>query len=163
MMVLVVRTMKLVAAASIALAVLGGATRAQGPGQQLPQPTEAPYDQQLLRLAEIMGALHYLRPLCGSNEETVWRDQMQALIDAENPDIQRRAKLVDRFNRGHDSFQSVYRSCTVTARLVVENYLEEGVKLSRELTARYGTGAEQAPEEQAPQVDQTVQDEGADG
>jgi uncharacterized protein (TIGR02301 family) len=163
MIALDVRSLKFIAFLSIALVIMSGASDAQGPGQQPPQPAEAPYDQQLLRLAEIIGALHYLRPLCGGDEETVWRDQMQALIDAENPDIQRRAKLVDRFNRGHDSFRSVYRSCTVTARLVVENYLEEGVKLSRELTARYGTGTEEAPEEQALPADQSPEDHGADG
>jgi len=43
----------------------------------------APFDSDLMRLAEILGALHYLRTLCGANEGNKWRDQMSALIDAE--------------------------------------------------------------------------------
>jgi uncharacterized protein (TIGR02301 family) len=140
--------------ASMALLLIAGGALA--PAQDQP-PAEAPYDQQLLRLSEILGALHYLRPLCGSNDGLLWRDQMQALIDAEGPDLQRRAKLVDRFNRGHDSDQSVYRSCTSAAGLVVENYLEEGARISREITARYGTGVATSPPETAkpppPDVD----------
>ena len=45
----------------------------------------APYDGDLVRLAEILGALHYLRNVCGANEGQKWRNQMQALIDAEIP------------------------------------------------------------------------------
>ncbi len=34
---------------------------------------------------EILGTLHYLRGICGTNEGAKWRNQMQALIDAETP------------------------------------------------------------------------------
>jgi uncharacterized protein (TIGR02301 family) len=40
----------------------------------------APFDGDLQRLAEILGALHYLRGVCGSNEGPKWRNQMQAPI-----------------------------------------------------------------------------------
>src|SRR5471032_3260827 len=45
----------------------------------------APFDADLQRLAEILGTLHYLRNIWGSNEGAKWRNQMQALIDAETP------------------------------------------------------------------------------
>jgi uncharacterized protein (TIGR02301 family) len=134
--------MRAFAAGLIVMAICGGSmAAAQEP------PVAAPYDQQLLRLSEILGALHYLRPLCNSDEGPIWRDQMQALIEAEDPDVQRRARMVDRFNRGHDSYQSVYRSCTRAAQVVVERYLEEGARISREVTARYGTGVAVSPPE----------------
>ena len=38
-----------------------------------------------MRLSEILGAVQFLRELCGTNEGALWRDQMQALIDAEQP------------------------------------------------------------------------------
>ena len=38
----------------------------------------APFDGDLMRLAEILGALQYLRTLCGANEGNKWRDQMTA-------------------------------------------------------------------------------------
>jgi uncharacterized protein (TIGR02301 family) len=97
-----------------------------------------PYDGNLQRLAEILGALHYLRPLCGSNEGQKWRNQMQALVDAETaPNSDRRTKMVASFNRGFRIFQQSYRTCTPAADLVIRRYLDEGSKITREVTARY--------------------------
>ena len=42
-----------------------------------PPPDDRPYDNKLMRLAEILGAVHYLRELCGAQEGQVWRDQMK--------------------------------------------------------------------------------------
>ena len=97
----------------------------------------APYDRDLQRLAEILGALHYLRGLCGANEGGKWRNEMQALLDAETPTGERRDKLTASFNRGYRGFQQTYRTCTPAAGLVIRRYLEEGSKISREITARY--------------------------
>lgn len=97
----------------------------------------APFDGNLQRLAEIMGALHYLRALCGANEGPKWRNEVQALIDAEAPSGDRRARMVASFNRGYRSFQQTYRTCTPAADLVIRRYLEEGSKIARDVTARY--------------------------
>ncbi len=97
----------------------------------------APYDRDLRRLAEILGALHYLRGLCGANEGGKWRNEMQALLDAETPSGERRDRLTASFNRGYRGFQQTYRTCTPAADLVIRRYLEEGSKISREITARY--------------------------
>src|SRR4029450_11489397 len=66
------------------------AARAQAP---------APFDGNLQRLAEIMGALHYLRALCGANEGQKWRNEVQALIDAEAPSGDPRTRMIRSFNR----------------------------------------------------------------
>ena len=97
----------------------------------------APYDRDLQRLAEILGALHYLRGLCGANEGGKWRNEMQALLDAETPAGERRDRLTASFNRGYRGFQQTYRTCTPAADVVIRRYLEEGSKISREITARY--------------------------
>jgi uncharacterized protein (TIGR02301 family) len=99
--------------------------------------TPAPFDNDLQRLAEILGALHYLRAVCGANEGQKWRDQMQALIETETPDGERRRKIIASFNRGYRGFEQTYRSCTPAADLAIRRYLEEGAKISREITARY--------------------------
>jgi uncharacterized protein (TIGR02301 family) len=99
--------------------------------------TPAPFDNDLQRLAEILGALHYLRAVCNTNEGQKWREQMQTLIDAEVPDGDRRRKIVASFNRGYRGFEQTYRSCTPSADLAIRRYLEEGAKISREITARY--------------------------
>ena len=97
----------------------------------------APFDADLLRLAEILGTLHYLRTVCGANEGMKWRNQMQALIDAETPAGERRTRMIASFNRGYHGFQQTYRACTPAANLAIQRYLEEGSKISRDLTARY--------------------------
>ena len=97
----------------------------------------APYDGDLQRLAEILGALHYLRGVCNANDGQKWRNEMQALIDAEAPPGDRRNKLIASYNRGYRGFQQTYRTCTPAADLVIRRYLDEGAKISREITARY--------------------------
>jgi uncharacterized protein (TIGR02301 family) len=98
----------------------------------------APFDTDLQRLSEILGALHYLRAICGSNEGLKWRTEMQALIDAEAPSGDRRSRMIASFNRGYRGFQQAYRSCTPAADVAIRRYLEEGSKIAREVTARYG-------------------------
>ena len=115
--------------ATIALATAGTPARAEV--------AAAPFDPSLQRLAEILGTLHYLRGICGANEGQKWRNEMQALIDAEAPSGERRARMISSFNRGYRGFQQTYRSCTPAADLVIRRYLEEGSKIAREMTARY--------------------------
>jgi len=102
-----------------------------------PQVAAAPYDHDLARLAEILGALHFLRGICGSNEGQKWRTEAQALIDAEAPAGDRHDQMVASFNRGYRGFQQSYRSCTPAAGVVIHRYLEEGAHIAREITARY--------------------------
>jgi uncharacterized protein (TIGR02301 family) len=113
----------------IVLSCLSGPARAQD--------AAAPFDGDLQRLAEILGTLHYLRAICGSNEGSKWRNEMQALIDAETPSGDRRARMIAGFNRGYNGFQQTYRTCTPAASVAIRRYIEEGSKISRDLTARY--------------------------
>ena len=101
------------------------------------QDAAAPFDGDLQRLAEILGGLHYLRGICGSNEGNKWRSEMQALIDAETPAGARRPRMIAGFNRGYNGFQQTYRACTPAATVAIRRYIEEGSKISRDLTARY--------------------------
>ena len=101
------------------------------------QDAAAPFDGDLQRLAEILGSLHYLRGICGTNEGSKWRNQMQALIDAETPSGERRTRMIAGFNRGYNGFQQTYRTCTPAATVAIRRYIEEGAKISRDLTARY--------------------------
>lgn len=111
---------------------------AQAPAQA-PPAGDPPYMPQLTRLAEILGAVHFLQNLCGkSADRSVWRQDMAALLEAENPDPERRARLVAAFNRGYRGFAETYRSCTDSARVSIERYRVEGSKIAREIVARYG-------------------------
>jgi uncharacterized protein (TIGR02301 family) len=120
---------RLLSAALIILCCLAGSAR--------PQEAAAPFDNELQRFAEILGTLHYLRGICGSNEGNKWRNEMQALLDAETPSGERRARMIAGFNRGYNGFQQTYRTCTPAATLAIRRYIDEGLKISRDLTARY--------------------------
>ena len=102
------------------------------------QETPAPFDNDLERLAEILGALHYLRAVCNSNEGQRWRDQMQAILDKEEPTAERRAVLISRFNRGYRGFREVYRECTPAAAEAANRYRRQGVRLAAEIPERFG-------------------------
>ncbi|MGB3044322.1 MAG: TIGR02301 family protein [Xanthobacteraceae bacterium] len=106
-------------------------------GRARAQDAAAPFDGDLQRLAEILGTLHYLRGICGANEGAKWRNEMQALINAETPSGERRTRLIASFNRGYNGFQQTYRSCTPAANVAIKRSIEEGAKISRDLTARY--------------------------
>jgi uncharacterized protein (TIGR02301 family) len=121
--------------ASIALAAAQVLAAAQAPARA--EVAAAPFDPSLQRLAEILGALHYLRGICGANEGQKWRSEMQSLVDAEAPAGDRRARMIASFNRGYRGFQQTYRTCTPAADVVIRRYLEEGSKIAREMTARY--------------------------
>ena len=94
-----------------------------------------PYDTKLMRLAEILGAVHYLRELCGANEGQIWRNRMEQLIESEGAAAQRRARLSTRFNNGYRSYSRTYQTCTPSAQTAVSRFLAEGAKLSDELAA----------------------------
>ncbi|MDI4666437.1 TIGR02301 family protein [Xanthobacter autotrophicus] len=131
------RTLVLLLAGALALAspVLTRPVSAAGPTEGAPPP----YDSDLMRLAEILGALHYLRPLCGvTGEGQRWRNEMQALIDTEQPSETRRMKIIASFNRGYSSYGEVYRACTPAARIAVERQLDEGARLAHDIVVRYG-------------------------
>jgi uncharacterized protein (TIGR02301 family) len=101
------------------------------------QEAAAPFDGDLAQLSEILGTLHYLRGICGNNEGAKWRNEMQALVDAETPSGERRARMIASFNRGYNGFQQTYRTCTPAANIAIRRYIDEGTRISRDLTARY--------------------------
>lgn len=92
-----------------------------------------PYDDRLLRLSEILGAIHYLRELCGANEGQYWRDRMRDLMDAEGSSALRRAKLTRAFNQGYRSYSRTYNTCSPSAQTAITRFLSEGSSLSEGL------------------------------
>ena len=97
---------------------------------------DRPYDDQLIRLSEILGAVHYLRELCGAEEGQLWRDEMRKLVKVEGTTAIRRAKLVKGFNKGYRGYRRTYRSCTEPARQAVDRFMEEGEQIVSALVQR---------------------------
>jgi uncharacterized protein (TIGR02301 family) len=97
-------------------------------------PDTRPYDERLMRLSEILGAVHYLRELCGANDGQAWRDRMKELMDAEGSTALRRAKLTRSFNNGYRSYSRTYNSCTPSAQTAISRFLTEGAEIADALT-----------------------------
>ena len=89
-----------------------------------------PYDEKLFRLSEILGAVHYLRELCGGNDGQIWRERMKELMDAEGSSALRRAKLTRSFNNGYRSYSRTYNSCTPSAQTAINRFLAEGAEIA---------------------------------
>ncbi len=98
---------------------------------------EAPFEPGLMRLAEILGSLHFLRNLCGEKGDR-WRAEMEKLLESEKPDPERRARFIASFNRGYRSFNGTYTQCTASATEAIGRYMREGEQLSRDIASRYG-------------------------
>lgn len=101
---------------------------------------EAPYTTDLLRLSELLGALHHLRPLCGAAEPRLWRDKMANLLAAENPSAEMRNRMITRFNRAYRDLSEVHRRCNPAAQEIIARYVVEGERIAADIVARYGTG-----------------------
>lgn len=114
--------------AAVALFVALGASSAAANS-----PDNKPYDDRLLRLSEILGAVHYLRELCGANDGQLWRDRMTELMNAEGSSALRRARLTRSFNQGYRSYSRTYVACTPTAQTAISRFLAEGVQISEAL------------------------------
>jgi uncharacterized protein (TIGR02301 family) len=105
------------------------ATQSAGQGA-IVTPDTRPYDERLMRLSEILGAVHYLRELCGSNDGQAWRERMKELMDAEGSTALRRAKLTRSFNNGYRSYSRTYNNCTSSAQTAIARFLTEGAEIA---------------------------------
>lgn len=131
-----------VAATIVLLAAPLAAQQPRRPAQPqppaAPQPeTPAPYEPQLLRLAEIIGALAWLRDLCGQKDGDAWRERMAGLVATEGTTAQRRERLAGAYNRGFRSYAQTHRRCSESASLTMQRFVAEGAKLTRELANRF--------------------------
>jgi uncharacterized protein (TIGR02301 family) len=106
---------------------------ASGAAAQGTVPETRPYDDKLMRLCEILGAVHYLRELCGANEGQVWRDRMKELMDSEGSSALRRAKLTRSFNNGYRSYSRTYNTCSASAQTAINRFLAEGAEIAANL------------------------------
>lgn len=111
----------------LALAVSGAAWA------QAPTTDTKPYDDKLMRLSEILGAVHYLRELCGANDGQVWRDRMRELMDTEGSTALRRARLTRSFNNGYRAYSRTYNACSQSAQTAITRFLAEGAEIADSL------------------------------
>jgi uncharacterized protein (TIGR02301 family) len=123
------RCRRAAAAAGLMLAI-GLASGAHGARAQSGTPETRPYDEKLMRLSEILGAVHFLRELCGGSDGQLWRDRMQDLMNAEGSTALRRARLTRAFNNGYRSYNRNYSTCTPSAQTAIARFLGEGAEIA---------------------------------
>jgi uncharacterized protein (TIGR02301 family) len=97
---------------------------------------DPPYQRQMERLAEVMGSLYYLQPLCKTGTED-WRAQMAELITLDEPDEDRRQRLAGAFNTGYTGFSRLHRQCTPSSREALTRLLVEAQQLAKSIHTRF--------------------------
>jgi uncharacterized protein (TIGR02301 family) len=139
--------------ASVAALLLAEAQAAEAPAPK-PEPKAAPktappasptapagpppYEAQLLRMAEMIGALAYLRDLCGAGDGAEFRSKMKSLLEANGIAEPQRDLLAGAYNRGFGGYSLTYRTCTPAAYEVIARYLTETARLAALVASRYG-------------------------
>lgn len=83
------------------------------------------YQQQLLRMAEILGGVHHLRGTCDDSESQAWRGRMLRLIDIEQPSQSLRNQMIERFNIYYEEQKRRFPKCG-------NKSAEEAARLARE-------------------------------
>lgn len=97
---------------------------------------DPPYQRQMERLAEIMGSLYFLQPLCSASAED-WRAQMAELIALDEPDEDRRQRLAGAFNVGYTAYSRFHHACTPAARTAMSRLLVEAEQTARDIHTRF--------------------------
>ena len=119
---------------ALAALAIGVTAVATGPaGAQGTSSDTKPYDDKLMRLSEILGAVHYLRELCGAGEGQLWRERMQELVQSEGSSALRKARLTRSFNQGYRSYSRTYNACTPSAQTAISRFLTEGAQIAETL------------------------------
>ena len=139
-----IAALALIALSSGALAASSASGKAAAPA---PAPTEQapatpaeppPYEPQLLRMAEVIGTLSYLRDLCGDGDGATFRAKFASLLETEGNTPSRRETLAGAFNRGLRDYELTYRTCTPAAREIIARFLDEAARIARDVANRYG-------------------------
>ena len=85
----------------------------------------------------VVGALTYLRDLCGDGDGAAFRAKFADLVGAEGTTDARKESLAGAFNRGFRDYELTYRACTPTAREIVARFLDEAGRIAKDVANRY--------------------------
>ena len=105
----------------------------------VPRPALAidpPYEAQMERLAEILGSLYFLNPLCKPGG-TDWRQELADLVQLDQPDEDRQQRLYGSFNNGYGAYSRLYRNCTPSASEAMSRLLIEAETVARDIHSRF--------------------------
>jgi uncharacterized protein (TIGR02301 family) len=97
---------------------------------------DPPYQQDMERLGHIMGALYHLDAICIKSEQD-WRNDFAELMDLDEVDEDRRARLSAAFNTGYEDYARLHFRCTPNARAQLQLFIAEGAEITRNIHTRF--------------------------
>ncbi len=103
-----------------------------------PDSKPAPYEPDLLQLADIIGSLAYLRHICNGHDATLWHQKMLSLVETEGRTPAIRDRLVGAYNAGFKAYASAHRTCLAGTEEASVRLSRDGERLARRLAGRYG-------------------------
>lgn len=112
----------------------------QIPGSPAPErDSSPPFEPKLARLAEILGALSYLEPLCSGSLSYDWQGKTAALVNAEAKSDLEKNTIIGAYNHGFAGYSLSYRTCTPNAQRIIARFVSEGTNLSQDIMDHYGS------------------------
>lgn len=97
---------------------------------------DPPYQPEMERLAEVLGSLYFLHPLCQTGVPD-WRSELADLVRLDQPDDDRQQRLYGSFNSGYTAYSRLYRSCTPSAQAALTRLIMEAESTARDIHSRY--------------------------
>ena len=97
---------------------------------------DPPYQADMERLAHIMGALYHLDNICLKSGQD-WRADFGELMDLDEVDDDRRARLTTEFNMGYQDYFRLHVKCTDNAKMLLQRFANEGEDISRNIHTRF--------------------------
>lgn len=97
---------------------------------------DPPYQDDMERLGHIMGALYHLDAICLKSDQD-WRGEFAELMDLDDVNEDRRARLAAAFNGGYEDYARLHFQCTTNARAQLKLFIAEGEQIARSIHTRF--------------------------
>ncbi|PHR57373.1 MAG: TIGR02301 family protein [Robiginitomaculum sp.] len=118
--------------AACLLVFFASSALAQSPVQRPPDTRRT-----MEKLAETIGAIHYLHVVCQGRKTQDWRDRMVEMLELENPGYRARGRLIGAFNQGYRQQARRFPDCGSQIDRQIQIKAEQGRILSDALADPY--------------------------
>jgi uncharacterized protein (TIGR02301 family) len=93
-----------------------------------------PMENGLERLAEILGAVHHLREVCGANEGALWRNKMIDMMNTAALGAEQRQAMIAHFNDAYYQARAAFPDCSTKAAAKANSLFDEAQRLAGRLS-----------------------------
>ncbi len=96
--------------------------------------TKSIKNSNVIRISEILGALHHIEALCTKSTGMVWRVQMFAMLSAYSDNEDMHENMIQKFNESYYNFSSDHVYCSPLTKRIMTHMIEEGKTVSSHLS-----------------------------